>query len=47
MFIIATNTIPTTTGGFRDTQPARPKKESPQAPSQEAEDTFTDDDIPF
>ena len=34
-------------GGFRDTQPARPKKESPQAPSREAEDSFTDDDIPF
>jgi single-strand DNA-binding protein len=34
-------------GGFRDTQPSRPKKEPAQAPSPEAEDTFTDDDIPF
>ena len=34
-------------GGFRDTQPGRPKKDTSQAPSQEVEDTFTDDDIPF
>jgi single-strand DNA-binding protein len=34
-------------GGFRDAQPARPQKESSQAPAREAEDTFTDDDIPF
>lgn len=33
-------------GGFRDTQPARPKQAAAPA-SSEAEDTFTDDDIPF
>ena len=34
-------------GGFRDNQPARPKQAAPASASSEAEDTFTDDDIPF
>jgi single-strand DNA-binding protein len=34
-------------GGFRDSQPSRPKKAASGPASSEAEDTFTDDDIPF
>jgi single-strand DNA-binding protein len=34
-------------GGFRDSQPSRQQKPASKAPAQEAEDSFTDDDIPF
>lgn len=38
---------PSAPGGFRDSQPSGPKRATAGAASQEAEDTFTDDDIPF
>jgi len=38
---------PSAPGGFRDSQPSSPRRATAAAAHQEAEDTFTDDDIPF